>query len=68
MHAFYANQALTASLLSCFFMPFSYNQASAASVAAQVQNAAIGVLDKGLAPVHRTVVSNARRLAKSKLR
>jgi hypothetical protein len=68
MHAFRANQAFTASMLRFFFTPFSYRKPSAASAAAQVQKAAIGVLGKGLAPIHRKVASNARRLAKTKLR
>jgi hypothetical protein len=68
MHAFRANQAFTASMLRFVFTPFSYEKPSAASAAAQVQNAAIGVLGKGLAPIHRKAVSNARRLAKTKLR
>ena len=67
MHAFRANQVLMASMLRSFFTPFSYKRRSGASAAAQVQNAAIGVLGKGLAPVHRKAVSNARRLAKTKL-
>jgi hypothetical protein len=66
MHAFRANQAFTASMLPFFFTPFSYVRA-AASVTAHVQNAAIGVLDKGLAPIHRKAVSNARRLARTKV-
>jgi hypothetical protein len=68
MQAFRANQALTAAVLRSFFTPFSYKRPSAASVVAQVQSAAIGVLGKGLAPVHRKAVSNARRLARTKLR
>jgi hypothetical protein len=68
MYAFRANQALAASMLRFFFTPFSYRKPSAASAAAQVENAAIGVLSKGLTPVHRKAVSNARRLAKTKLR
>ena len=60
IHAFRANQAFTASTLPFFFTPFSYKRA-AASAAAHVQNTAIGVLDKGLAPIHRKAVSNARR-------
>lgn len=66
MHAFRANQAFAASMLRFFFTPFSYKKPSAASAAAQVRNAAIGVLGKGLAPIHRKAVSNARRLAKTK--
>jgi len=67
MHAFRANQTFTASMLHLFFSFFSYKKPSAASAAAQLQNAAIGVLGKGLAPIHRKAVSNARRLAKTKL-
>jgi hypothetical protein len=67
MHAFRANQAFTASMVRFFFTPFSYKKRSAASTAAQLQNAAMGVLGKGLAPIHRKAVSNARRLAKTKL-
>lgn len=67
MHTFRANQALTAAMLRFFFTPFSYKKPSAAS-AVQVQNAAVGVLSKRLTPIHRKAVSNARRLAKTKLR
>jgi hypothetical protein len=67
MHAFRANQAFTASMLRCFFAPFSYSRPSPASAAARYQNAAIGVLGKGLAPFHRKAASNARRLAKTRL-
>jgi len=66
MHAFRANQAFAASMLRLFFMPFSYKGLAAA--AAHAQNAAIGLLSEALAPIHRKAVSNARRLAKSKLR
>ena len=48
MHAFRANQAFTASMLRFFFTPFSYRKPSAAFTAAQVQNAVIGMLGKGL--------------------
>jgi len=34
----------------------------------QMQNAALGVLGEGMAPVHRKAVANARRLAKTRLR
>jgi hypothetical protein len=68
MHAFRANQAFTASMLRFVFTPFSYKKPSAASAAAQLQKAAIGVLRKGLAPIHRKGVSNARRLARTNRR
>jgi hypothetical protein len=68
MQAFRATQAFMASILRFFFTPFSYRKLSATSTATQVQDAAIGVLGKGLAPIHRRAVSNARRLAKTRLR
>jgi uncharacterized protein (DUF2252 family) len=40
----------------------------AASIAAQTQKAAMAVLGKGLAPVHRKAVLNAKRLSKFPLR
>jgi hypothetical protein len=67
MQVFCANQALTAFVLRFLFTPLSYKTPSAISAAAaQVQNAALGVWGKGLAPLHRKAVSNARRLAKTK--
>ena len=38
------------------------------AVLAQVHDAALGVIGKGLAPVHRKAVANAKRLAKTRLR
>ena len=63
-----ANQAIAASLWRAFFNPFAYPKPAAKTVAVQMQNAALDVLSKGLAPVHRKAVSNAKRLAKTKLR
>jgi len=68
MQLFRANQALTASLLRTFFMPFSGRVATMPSVAAHVQDAAIEMMHQGLSPIHRQAVSNAKRLAKTKLR
>lgn len=65
MQALRAHQALTASWLRSFFSPFPHRRPS---TAARVQDAALGVLGKGLAPIHRKAVSNARRLAKIKVR
>jgi len=67
MQAFRANRALATSMLRSFFTPFSTGTPSI-SPAVQVQNAAVDVLSRGLAPIHRKAVSNARRLAKTKLR
>ena len=59
-----ANHALAMS----FFRSFWKGGPSASAVAAQMQSAALGVLGKGMAPVHRKAVANAKRLARTKLR
>lgn len=63
-----ANQALATSLFRSFGSPSLKGKPSAGKVAAQVQSAALGVFGKGLAPIHRKAVANARRLARTKLR
>ena len=68
MQAFRANQALAASFLRSFWPPLRRSKPSASAVAAQLQNAALGVVGKGMAPVHRKAVANAKRLARTKLR
>lgn len=59
-----ANQALAAAFLRSFWSPPQMPM----HAIAQLQNAALGVLEEGMAPVHRKAVSNARRLAKTRLR
>lgn len=68
LHAFRAHQSLAVSCLRSFWSPSPKGGPSASAVAAQWHSAALGVLDKGLAPVHRTAVANAKRLARTKLR
>lgn len=63
-----ANQALATSLLLSAWSPWSWSKPSAGSAAAQVQSAALSILGKGIAPVHRKAVANAKRLARIKLR
>ena len=41
---------------------------AAHALAAQLQQAALAVIGKGLAPVHRRAVANAKRLARTRLR
>lgn len=65
--AFRASQHLTAATMRLLSLPLAL-QAPATAVAAQVQNASVQVLAAGLAPVHRAALSNARRLAKARLR
>ena len=61
-----ANQALATSFLLSAWSPWFWSRPSAGRVAAQLEGAALGILGKGLAPVHRTVVANARRRARIK--
>jgi hypothetical protein len=61
-----ANQMLAVAMLG-WFTPFWMPRPSAAAAAAQMQEAALGVLAKGLIPVHRKAMSNARRLARTPL-
>ncbi len=63
-----AQQTLAASFLTSMLSAGRGRRPSAAAAATQWHNAAVGVLGKGLAPVHRQAVANARRLAKTKLR
>ena len=63
-----ANQAMATSLFGAMFNPLSYLKAPSTSLAADMQKAAMGVCSAGLAPVHRKAVSNAKRLAKTRLR
>lgn len=62
-----AHQALSASMWRAFLTPFSFGS-TAASFPVQVGDAAIDVLNEGLAPIHRKAVANATRLAKTRLR
>ena len=68
MQSVLAQQALAASLFRSIWTPSARNKPTVNSVAAQLQSAALGVLGKGLAPVHRKAVANAKRLARTKLR
>lgn len=61
-----ANLALTTSFLVPFWLPLLKRKPFA--VVTQMQTAALDVLGKGLAPVHRGAMANARRLAHTKFR
>ncbi len=64
-----ANQALAQSALRTIWTPTNWGKPAVADeFARQMQGATLGVLGKGLAPVHRKAVSNAKRLARTKLR
>ncbi len=68
MQAFTANQALAASFFRSFWSPSLRGMPSASAVSAQLRGAALDVLGKGLSPVHRKAVANAKRLGRTKLR
>lgn len=64
-----ANQALARSALRTIWTPTNWGKPAVADeFARQMQGATLGVLGKGLAPVHRKAISNAKRLARTKLR
>jgi predicted component of type VI protein secretion system len=63
-----ANQALSATWLRAMCSPIGIGAPSVATVLNQVHGATLGVLGKGLAPVHRKAVANAKRLARTRLR
>ncbi len=63
-----ANQALAASFFKTFLAAARGRKPSLPSATAQLHRAALGVLAKGFAPVHRKAVANAKRLRRTKLR
>ena len=63
-----ANQTLAASYLRSVWSPTFWGKPSVGKATAQVQRAALDILGKGMAPVHRKAVANAKRLARTKLR
>ena len=62
-----ANQTLALSLFKSFWLPTG-RKLTAAAVASRVQRATVGVISKGLEPIHSKAVANAKRLARTKLR
>ncbi|MGH6624402.1 MAG: polyhydroxyalkanoate granule-associated phasin [Burkholderiaceae bacterium] len=63
-----ANQVLAEVWLRAFWSPSLKRKLTSQSMARQMQSAALGVLGKGMAPVHRRAVANAKRLGRTKLR
>ena len=63
-----ASQTLATSFLRSIWSPPLRAKPTPGKMAAQLQGAALGVFAKGLAPVHRKAVANAKRLARTKLR
>jgi hypothetical protein len=63
-----ANQALAGSIFKSFLSAASGKRPFAAASAFQLQRATLNILGKGVAPVHRKAVANAKRLGRTKLR
>lgn len=63
-----ANQQLALTMWSSCWTPWSKSSATPQAAARRWQQAAMGVLGTGLAPVHRRAVANAKRLKNTRLR
>jgi hypothetical protein len=59
-------QQIWSSLWAVGLTPWSRKPAASLAAARRVQSAAVSIAEKGLAPVHRKAVSNAKRLSKAK--
>jgi hypothetical protein len=71
LQALHSQQSFAAALARAALRPPLSRRKTASSVFAlqlQLQQAALAVLGKGLSPVHRRAVANAKRLGKTKLR
>jgi hypothetical protein len=65
----HAQQAFAAALArAAMTVPSLRRKSAAHSLAEQLQRSALAVAGKGLAPVHRRAVANAKRLGRTKLR
>ena len=68
VQALRANHALSVSFLRSLSLTSLLDKPSPGAVAARLHNAVVSVVSKGIAPVHRTAVANAKRLSRTKLR
>jgi hypothetical protein len=69
LQALQSHRTFAAALALAATPPRSTRAGPAAhALAAQLQEAALAVIGKGLAPVHRRAVANAKRLARTRLR
>lgn len=66
VEAFQANQRLALSFMQSLWLPWLSPRSGAMSAARQLNDAALGVLGKGMAPIRRSAVANAKRLGRSK--
>jgi hypothetical protein len=66
VHTFRANQKLTLSFMQSLWFPWVHPKRSVKSASRQLSNAALGILGKGMAPIRRRAVANAKRLGRTK--
>lgn len=64
MQAFWANQQLALSCMQSLWFPW-LGRPSAKAASRQLSNAALGILGKGMAPIHGRAVANAKRLGRA---
>ena len=67
VEAFRANQELALSYMQSLWFPW-VRPKSVKSASRQLSDATLGILGKGMAPVRRRAVANARRLGRTKRR
>lgn len=68
VQTFRANQQLALSYMQSLWFPWLSPKSSAKSASRQLSNAALGILGKGMAPIRRRAVANAKRLGHTKKR
>jgi len=68
MQAFRVNQALAVSFVRTCWSPFFTRGSASRTATATMHGAALSILSQGVAPIHRKVVANAKRLSRTKLR
>jgi hypothetical protein len=63
LQAMLENQKLALSYMQSLWFPWARPKRSASR---QMNNAALGILGKGMAPIHRRALANAKRLGRTK--
>jgi hypothetical protein len=66
LESFRANQELALSFMQSLWFPWTGHKSSVKSASRQLTSAGLGVLGKGMAPIRRRVVANAKRLGRTK--
>jgi hypothetical protein len=66
LQAFLANQKMALSFMQSLWFPWARRKSSVKSASRQLNNAAQVMFGKGMAPIRRRAVANARRLGRIK--